>query len=129
MKTEEEIIIDGINVAGCDFYELCGCIDDNHELNECKDNPNCYYKQLQRAKQENNSLEAELQNITVQSNNEITALKQENEKANKDLLTERQENAVLATENYKLRKVLEKIKEFLGYGYIVDKINEVLGNE
>ena len=78
----EEIIIDGVNVAGCEFLRNCiipdnyGCkIDDSL----CCDVGNCYYKQLQRLKQENNSLEAELQNITVQSNNEITALKQENE--------------------------------------------------
>lgn len=57
--TDKEIIIHGVNVAECEFYELCGCIDDNHELNECKDNPNCYYKQLKRLEFENKLLKAD----------------------------------------------------------------------
>lgn len=59
VEMDKEIIIDGVDVAGCDFYELCGCIDDNHKLNDCKDNPNCHYKQLKRLEQENTELKAE----------------------------------------------------------------------
>lgn len=59
----EEIIIDGVDVSGCDFYELCGCIENNHEINECKDNPDCYYKQLKRLEQENKELKSALEKI------------------------------------------------------------------
>ena len=57
--TDKEIIIDGVDVSGCDFYEMCGCIDDNHKLNDCKDNPYCYYKQLKQLEAENAKLKEE----------------------------------------------------------------------
>ena len=56
----EEIIIDGVNVAGCEFLRKCvipdneGCkIDDSL----CCDVGNCYYKQLQKEKQKNEKLQ------------------------------------------------------------------------
>lgn len=58
----QEIIIDGVNIAGCEFHsstpssELCYM-----KGNKCNDNPNCYYKQLQRKEQECEELKAELQ--------------------------------------------------------------------
>ena len=55
----EEIIIDDVNVSECEFLRNCiipdnyGCkIDDSL----CCDVGNCYYKQLQRLKQENKEL-------------------------------------------------------------------------
>lgn len=58
LKMENEIIIDGVNVAGCKYYHYKGCTANNlckcnSRLNVCK---NCYYKQLQRLKQENEKL-------------------------------------------------------------------------
>ena len=60
-KKVKEIYIDGVNVAGCEFLRKCvipdneGCkIDDSL----CCDVGNCYYKQLQRLKQENEELKA-----------------------------------------------------------------------
>jgi hypothetical protein len=72
----EEIIIDGINVAGCEFAVKpindnrikCHCVKGllqiakMHEQPEsvksglCENNPNCYYKQLKRLEQENKEL-------------------------------------------------------------------------
>ena len=59
-----EIIIDGVNVAGCLFLTECGtyhfcCGNDIREsdlpfANYCKENANCYYKQLKRLEQERN---------------------------------------------------------------------------
>ena len=110
-----------------------------------------YLSELQRLKQENAELgkKAFLAEQTVRAtaatfcdkDKLIEELKQENEKTNKDLLTERQENAELETENYKLRKALEEIRDYLNtlssvdsdfvntetYLRITDKINEVLG--
>lgn len=68
----EEIIIDGVNVAECDYFEdtheepdnlnggyyiqhcYCGLQGDNYCI--CNKNHNCYFKQLQRLKQENEEL-------------------------------------------------------------------------
>ena len=70
----KEIIIDGVNVAECDYVILpenqcpnkpmpyaketscIACKEHNTKLNFCKNNPNCYFKQLQRLKQENEQL-------------------------------------------------------------------------
>ena len=140
----EEIIIDGVNVAECEFYELCGCIDDNHELNQCKDNPNCYYKQLQRLKQENEKLSFQLKLAQA----DYEASEQENDihhitrqKLLEDL--DRAETSMMAwkDESIKYRKALEEIREmFLNRvawvgqltnfeEEIYNKINEVLGND
>lgn len=53
---EKEIIIDGVNVNRCYFLNkgitnlLCTCPSEIDE--ECKYNPNCYFKQLQRKTKE-----------------------------------------------------------------------------
>lgn len=60
MTDEKPIIIDGVDVSKCqDFYiyamdnnECCDCESDNTQYFNCKDNPNCYYKQLARKTQE-----------------------------------------------------------------------------
>lgn len=106
----EEIIIDGINVAGC--YWKCKDGDcamyyadlsaDNNELEfgfNCEDNPDCYYKQLKRLEQERDELKKQNaillgqlvindgEDVTVQISqsqfDEYNELKQEN-KALKD---------------------------------------------
>ena len=56
--TDKQILIDGVDVSGCEYFlkGYCYCI--NHivermsENEFCKDNPNCYYKQLLRKEQE-----------------------------------------------------------------------------
>lgn len=55
----EEIIIDGVNVAGCEFYfkdEKYSCdlsFINQEELCKCDDVQDCTYKQLKRLEQEN----------------------------------------------------------------------------
>ena len=56
----KSIIIDGCNVAECMYTNglyngVYGCINLNLNPACCK-NPNCYFKQLQRVKQENEKL-------------------------------------------------------------------------
>lgn len=61
--------INGVDVAECGFYHpeidnYCHIalafaedyVDDDHTYLECKQNPNCYFKKLQRLKQENEEL-------------------------------------------------------------------------
>ena len=49
--TDEQIIIDGIDVSGCEYYDknkpslTCTC--EEYSCSECY---NCYYKQLKRVK-------------------------------------------------------------------------------
>ena len=98
---QKEIIIDGIDISECEFANACDkkmkCTilqDDVCETNPYCERYDCYYKQLQR-------------------------LKQKNESINKDLLTERQENATLAynlhlkeQENAELKIVKEQLKKW-----------------
>ena len=56
---DKQIIIDGIDVSGCSYGEIekdvfkCSCEYNVRSASMfCKDNPNCYYKQLKRKEQE-----------------------------------------------------------------------------
>lgn len=66
----EEIIIDGVDVAGCEFYsdydktcrEANGKFDtDLCDFDKCEYITNCYYKQLKRLEQENAKLKEEIE--------------------------------------------------------------------
>ena len=57
---DKQIIIDGVDVSGCEWIRevgldsqyICTCNSPNKTSGYCKDNPNCYYKQLKRKEQE-----------------------------------------------------------------------------
>lgn len=62
MMTDKEVIMDGINVAGCKYFKtycriatLC-----DYPGHLCEVTPNCYYKQLKRKEQEVDRLKSEL---------------------------------------------------------------------
>lgn len=77
----EEIIIDGVNVAECAYsliYEQeISCISRLQDvasfnrnpnvakLNVCKNNPNCYYKQLKQLEKEHAELIAKFNSISL----------------------------------------------------------------
>jgi len=142
----EEIIIDGVNVAGCKYYtptcvstHLWGALT---KSNKCEDNPNCYYKQLKRLEQENKELK-----IYIESN------KQQVEEAemlvmDNDRLQQEVENLkdTIYYDIEKYRIALEEIREIVKVDckgctaecdcdddwtryMIKNKINEVLGDE
>lgn len=56
--TDKPIMIDGVDVTKCRFYKAGICIlsyafvEEGYNCIICEDCPNCYYKQLQRAKDE-----------------------------------------------------------------------------
>lgn len=57
----EEIIVDGVDVAGCnEFLEPDGCDSADCASFQCDRNPNCYYKQLKRLEQENKELKEKI---------------------------------------------------------------------
>lgn len=63
---ENEVVIDGCNVIKCEFFQSEYLEEDSVFCefctiwyNACLNNPNCYFKQLQRAKAENERLQTE----------------------------------------------------------------------
>lgn len=149
----EEIIIDGVNVAGCEYYfestktvDTCkwfGCKCNSVSTDECK------YKQLQRLEQENKALKDNnnyLQAIIDDGREENKRWKQENEKlkkANERLKTLYHNEGITdicdscsitsAMEAYDYRKALEEIRilatknvSIENFVKIQNKINEVL---
>ena len=58
--TDKQIIIDGVDVSGCEFYIGSKNLEFNCKQTPqsyfCKNNPKCYYKQLKRKEQECNEL-------------------------------------------------------------------------
>ena len=133
----EEIIIDGVNVAGCnDFYKEQDNWSgkDNYRCQDylsgmCAGN-DCYYKQLKRLEQENKELKEEIRF---------------HNKENSNLLAERNAAQIGYDEIREVRELyrsaLEEIREIVSdeidktdsddelmqiYGTIFNKINEVL---
>ena len=115
----EEIIIDGVNIAGClsfcqnNGHNIC-CYDDTREdkipfANFCVENKDCYYKQLKRLKQENEELKERFEkrgelmcNCAKQRENYHSAL---------------EEIRIMATKDVSIESFVK----------IQNKINEVLG--
>ena len=87
-----EIIIDGIDVSGCGY--IINKDSNNPICSEighlCKGYNNCYYKQLQRAKAENECLKEKLQ---ISQNSDKETLR-------------------ILKENVRLKNKLEEIKQF-----------------
>ena len=132
----EEIIIDGVNVAECGYYydtfghcDLCGIGTDRSDTFclYCKDNTNCYYKQLKRLEQENKELK---ECLKVYQRPDIVKVLTDYRTGELQL----QENKL---NNYRsaLEEIREDIRSFYGcedssndYKLVnmIDKINEVL---
>lgn len=70
--TDKKIIIDGIDVTGCEWISevgldseyICNCNSPNKTSGYCKYNPNCCYKQLKRKEQECEELKKEIKTKT-----------------------------------------------------------------
>lgn len=71
LKDNGLIEIDGVNVAECEFFGIWekqfgrkyGCMIRIKGHKNCEDKHNCYFKQLQRAKAENEKLKAKINDI------------------------------------------------------------------
>lgn len=53
--TDKEIIIDGVDVSECEYYDkncFWHCTHPDTDSYKCKENLDCYYKQFARKKQE-----------------------------------------------------------------------------
>lgn len=63
----DKTIINGIDVSECiDFIYPIDCNSKNTKSIECKENPNCYFKQLARAKEETSFLKFTINNLAEQ---------------------------------------------------------------
>ena len=65
--TDKQIIVDGVDMSGCSYGEIekdmfkCSCEYNVRSASMfCKDNPNCYYKQLKAKEQECDELKKTL---------------------------------------------------------------------
>lgn len=155
----EDVIIDGVNVAGCEYYasdfdETCRELNGKYNVEvcdfcKCESVDNCYYKQLQRLKQENEALNKKytevlsLAKLNADSNEyRIRKLEKENKRLRKatEIDIDKINVSVDAEAYHKMKKALEEIKEAVQRPYnilkgemlskyVIDKINEVLGNE
>lgn len=113
-----EVIIDGCNVAECEFFQS-EYLEDNSVFcefctlfyNACLNNPDCYFKQLQRAKAEKQEKVLKMAEAEV----EIEKLQAENEK----LKAMAGVYSVKLMEKYK--KALEDIRELLRGHQIADE--------
>ena len=142
---DKEIIIDDVNVAGCEFFDSGCCRECDMRVPfyndiDCDDrcNHDCYYKQLQKLKQENEEMHERLRTIIYNatggrlsySTYTVEAVEQafydqleiETEQRTKELEEENEwlkEEINIARENYGLemefqnmyRETLEEIKE------------------
>jgi len=124
MSEEEKIIIDGVDVSECEWFGCTGysCTDEYKDY-ICKNNSDCYFKQLKRLEQENKKL--------LEINDDI-----------KDRYCELYKNAdQLTNKTYRYKQALEKIREITdeyitdcmgskceGMEEIQNKINEVLND-
>ena len=121
--TDKQIIIDGVDVSGCIYYDNGKCLNDEMVQCSCEKVAVCYYKEYKRKEQE-----LEAYKMEAEEGKEINAeLKAENKHLN-DLLNQ------ALKELEKTRETLTEIKELckrqdLNQGsrciHILQKISEV----
>ena len=135
--TDKEIIIDGVNVVECRFRcYIDRCMAHSCTTKPCKENKNCYYKQLQRKEQECEELNEDIQGLKT------NLLEKENCSARYyQIVTHREQNELYKkfdyqrTQKEKFKHALEKIVEYIKREHwtlmnyiredILDIINEV----
>lgn len=118
--TDKEIIIDGVNVAGCGAYmpklgkNDCIALGNNSSAT-CKGSPNCYLKQCQRKEQE-------CEEYKAQAKKYLADYFEENKKC-KEL---KRKNVLLQNHNQQLDGA---ITEAASYKQALEKIEEIIHNK
>lgn len=114
------IIIDGVNVAECEFFELWekqfnreyGCLIRIKGHKICKNKKNCYYKQLQRQEQENIRLEAENTKL-IEENYELSVNQDDVEQYKTIIHNKNIDIRRLKVENKKLKKEVSDLNFYI----------------
>lgn len=122
----KEIYIDGVNVAGCGYFceidkecNICGMGTDGEDTfcRDCKDNSNCYYKQLQRLKQENEELKKFFDSAAKKNTNLENKMKEYREQYDDLYWTSNQ----LLKDKTKLKQALEEVRDIVMESKPVDE--------
>lgn len=99
--TDKQIIIDGVDVSGCEYFEDEECLNPSETVVNCEASPNCYYKQLKAKEQECEELK-----IYIESNEqqvkEVETLVMDNDRLINEL-------DLLKAENEELKKIIERL--------------------
>ena len=118
--TDKQIIIDGVDVSGCEYYnkydKTCREVNGNYDTDICEfdkcENSNCYYKQLKRKEQECEELKEEIKTngfgcFNIEMSEQLDQLKK--------TLAEIKEicrfNFTMTTTNLLAKTILQKISE------------------
>ena len=134
--TDKQIIIDGVDVSRCEFFETKAQVMQCHMgalTQRCKAN-NCHYKQLKHKEQECEELKAELELFKTSNQKTIDNLKAENEEFKRQLevkgnilkLTDEakneysEENKQLKKENEALRRIVDGVDKLKQYDVDVE---------
>ncbi|MBS6552929.1 MAG: hypothetical protein KH321_03185 [Clostridium sp.] len=108
MTDKKEIIIDGVDVSGCEYYDqgICNIPDVIETYDSCIDKGACYFKQLQRKEKECEELSNEIEELNVKYET-VVNLAKKNADANEYCLQE------LEKENQKLKQALDEIEKIV----------------
>lgn len=108
MTDKKEIIIDGGDVSGCEYYDqgICNIPDVIETYDSCIDKDTCHYKQLQRKKAECEEVSNEIVELNVKYET-VVNLAKKNADANEYCLQE------LEKENQKLKQALDEIEKMI----------------
>lgn len=108
MTDKKEIIIDGVDVSGCEYYAqgICNIPDVIETYDSCIDKGACYFKQLQRKEKECEEVSNEIVELNVKYET-VVNLAKKNADANEYCLQE------LEKENQKLKQALDEIEELI----------------
>ena len=123
---EKQIIIDGVDVSKCIYYQYNMCTATKDNYGDCSfyckdyDMNDCYYKQLKRKEQECEQLRNKL-------NSSIERMNAQNEKLHNEIQTIRQQmkTILMVSNNGKYRPVKNSTKEQCYQ--VLGNIQELLG--
>jgi hypothetical protein len=126
--TDKQIIIDGIDVGGCIYYEDGKCLNGEMVQCNCKKVAVCYYKEYKRKEQECEELKRQHQGdkglitstgkMNYQLIQEYDKLKTENDELKETFDGLFKVQYKLADNNKKLRQCLTEIKEIAENFYL-----------
>ena len=113
--TDKQIIIDGVDVSGCEFYnkddKTCREVNGKYDTDICEfdkcENSNCNYKQLKRKEQEYEELKGRLKYII----NENKVLKDCATDEDIDIVALKNYISTLEFSNDQLKDVIKKYEE------------------
>lgn len=128
--TDKEIIIDGVNVAGCYFCKNNFELTDIEGLQKCSEIRDCFYKQLQRKTQELEQLQEDYTELELRHNDsykEFLKLKQECEER-KEIFKEYAKSPHYNNTEFKQERdsLIQEIQYNNRYKQALEKIEEIL---